>query len=129
MATLDNNNNQAEAGARKASPLPPLPETDLLSAEQWGILAAISATVVPSFSPYTGNRLLQHPLRREVYEGAKKRIALISGRDPSDELVARYLNESAIDQPGFRENVSRLLSYYMNETSRNGLLFILNALK
>lgn len=114
---------------RTASPLPPLPETDLLSAEQWGILAAISATVVPSFSPFTGNRLLQHPLRREFYESTSKRIASISGLKPDDELVANYLSESAIDHPGFRDNVSRLLSHYMDETSRNGLLFILNALK
>lgn len=118
-----------QPGPRKPSPLPPPPETDLLSAEQWDILAAISATVVPSFSPYSGNRLLQHPLRRDVFEGAKKRIASISGRDANDELVAEYLSESAIDLPAFRANVSRLLSDYMDETSRNGLLFILNALK
>lgn len=125
MATLEDN----QPGTRTASPLPPPPETDFLSAEQWGILAAISATVVPSFSPYTGSRLLQHPLRREIYEGATKRIASIARRDASDELVASYLSENAIDHPGFKENVSRLLGCYMDETSRNGLLFILNALK
>lgn len=118
-----------DAVSRAASPLPPPPETDVLSAEQWGILAAISATVVPSFSPYTGNRLLQHPLRREIFESASKRIALIADRQADDVLVANYLGESALDHPGFRENVSRLLSHYMDETSRKGLLFILNALK
>lgn len=118
-----------DAASRTASPLPPPPETDVLSAEQWGILAAISAAVVPSFSPYTGNRLLQHPLRRDIYEAASKRIALIAERQADDELVAKYLGESALDHAGFRENVSRLLSQYMDETSRKGLLFVLNALK
>ena len=120
---------QNRSASPTPSPLPPLPESDLLSAEQWGILAAISATIVPAFSPYTGNRLLQHPLRREIYESATRRIASISGREANGELVAAYLSESALDHPAFRENVSRLLGHHMDETSRNGLLFILNALK
>lgn len=125
MAGLESN----PAGPRAASPLPPPPAADLLSAEQWGILAAISATIVPSFSPYTGNRLLQHPLRREIYENAAKRIRAISGHEATKDEVAKYLSESATDNPAFRENISRLLSQYMDETSRNGLLLVLNALK
>lgn len=125
MASLEH----IEPIPRTASPLPPLSETEFLSAEQWGILAAISATIIPSFSPYTGNRLLQHPLRRDIYESTANRIAALSGGDVDNELVASYLSESAIDHPGFRENVSRLLSSYVDDTSRNGLLFILNALK
>lgn len=121
--------NNGQPGPRKASPLPPPRGSDLLSAEQWGILAAISATVIPSLAPCTGNRLLQHPVEKEAYAGASRRIAAIAGPEVSNELVDKYLGENAFDQPAFRENVCRLISDNMDETSRKGLLFILSALK
>jgi hypothetical protein len=109
-------------------PLPPSPTTDPLTAEQWGILAAIADTVVPSFTAAKGNRLLQHPLRTHVYEAAKSRIAQIAGI-ANVGLVETYLGESATAQPEFRNAISRLLGYGMDEGSRSGLLSILNALK
>lgn len=111
------------------SPLPPLPGQEVLSSEQWGILAAIADTIVPSFTSCQGNRLLQHPLRREIYDAATQRIEKLSGIDASDDWISRYLCESATAQPEFKNNVSRLLGFYMDETARNGLIKILNLLK
>lgn len=112
-----------------AAPLPPLPSKDPLSAEQWGIFSAIADAVTPSFTPSKGNRLLQHPLRREVFDGAAKRIQTLARLDASNaDLATAYLGESST-QPEFREHFTRLITFFMSETSRNGLLFILNALK
>ena len=120
---------QRETPKETPSPLPPLPGKDVLTGEQWSILAAIADTVVPSFTSSTGNRLLQHPLRSEIYEAATRRIEESNGLDAGDGLVAEYLGESATAQPGFKENVSRLLGFYMDDTARNGLIIILKALK
>lgn len=110
-------------------PLPPPPPTDPLSAEQWGILAAIADTVVPSYTASKGNRLLQHPLRTEVYGAARSRIQQLAGAQDDEGLVAAYLGESATAQPEFRYAVSRLLAYGMDETARKQLLSVLSLLK
>lgn len=109
--------------------LPPPPPTDPLSAEQWGILSAIADTVVPSYTASKGNRLLQHPLRTETYEAAKDRIQQLAGAQDRDSLVTSYLGESAAAQPEFRNGVSRLLAYGMDETARKQLLSVLSLLK
>ena len=122
---------QAEVVTQTPSPLPPLPERDVLTAEQWGMLAAIADTVVPSFTSSQGNRLLQHPLRSEVYEAASRRIQQLTHVQDGagNDLAAEYIGESATSQAEFKHNISRLLASYMDESGRNGLLFILNALK
>ena len=110
-------------------PLPPPPPTDPLSAEQWGILAAIADTVVPSYTASKGNRILQRPLRTEEYEAAKSRIQQLAGAQADEGLVMAYLSESATAQPAFRYGVSRVLAYGMDGTARKQLLSVLNLLK
>jgi hypothetical protein len=113
-------------------PLPPNPETDPLTAAQWGILAAIADTVVPSFTVSKGNRLLQHPLRNHVYEAAQNRIAHIAGTpvaSSGEDLISAFLAESASAQPAFKHAMSRLVGYQMDDTARSGLLMVLNVLK
>ena len=110
-----------------AIPLPP-PPNHVLTAEQWGIFAAIADTVVPSFTPARGNRLLQHPLRADEYATAKDSVQRIAG-DPSDDLIDAYLSESATAQSEFRNSLLRMVGYHMDDTAKKGFLFILNALK
>lgn len=119
-----------ESPSIKASPLPHLPERDVLSAEQWGILAAIADTVVPSFTTVDGNRLLRHHLHSTVYDSVKTSLQRgILNDSARDELVVRYLSESATAQVEFRESIRRMLSFHLPEDARKGLLFILSALK
>lgn len=113
-----------------ATPLPPPPAQDPLSAEQWSILSAIADTVTPCFTQQHGNKLLQHPLRSEVYDATAKRLRDLSTDDaPSSDVVPAYLAENATAQPEFKEHMMRLLAFYMTETARKPLLFILSALK
>lgn len=132
MTATDDHQSSAAPPDPPRIPLPPQPETDPLTAEQWGILAAIADTVVPSFTASKGNRLLQHPLRTHVYQAAQNRIAAIAGAaaaESSDDLIGAYMAENATAQPEFRSAVQRLVAYGMDETGRSGLLNILNALK
>ena len=110
-----------------AIPLPP-PPNHVLTAEQWGIFAAIADTVVPSFTPARGNRLLQHPLRADEYATVKDSVQRIAG-GPSDDLIDAYLSENATAQSEFRNSLLRMVGYQMDATAKKGFLFILNALK
>lgn len=116
-------------GARPPPAIPlPAPPNHVLTAEQWGIFAAIADTVVPSFTPARGNRLLQHPLRADVYATVKDSVQRIAGA-PSHDLIDAYLSENATAQSEFRNSLLRLVGYQMDETAKKGFLFILNALK
>jgi hypothetical protein len=128
MSEQQNENEEQLHGADPpAIPLPP-PPNHILTAEQWGIFAAIADTVVPSFTPARGNRLLQHPLRADVYATVKDGVQQIAGA-PSDDLIDAYLSENASAQSEFRNSVLRMVGYQMDDAAKNGFLFILNALK
>jgi hypothetical protein len=107
----------------------PSPPEHALTAEQWGIFAAIADTVIPSFTPAKGNRLLQHPLRADLYAAAKENVQQIVGVSVDDGLIDTYMGESATAQPEFRHALLRMLGYQMDAAARKGFLFILGALK
>ncbi|KAK1819384.1 hypothetical protein LTR12_006210 [Friedmanniomyces endolithicus] len=110
------------------SPLPPSPRSDVLTAEHWGILSAIADTVVPSFAPLAGNRLLQHPLRGEVYQASRKRLEHGIGLPDANVLATSYLAESAFAQKEFKDGLTRLINLQLHEEARKQLIFILDAL-
>ena len=110
------------------SPLPPLPERDVLTAEQVGILSAVADTVIPSFTSQEGNRLLQHPLRNDIYEASCRRLEQGEGLEGAQDLAKSYLAESAWAQKDFRDGLTRLVNIQLHEEARKQLLFILNAL-
>ena len=114
---------------QKPSPLPALPLHDILTPEQWSILAAIADTVVPSLTRSEGNRLLQHPLQSSAFDASSKRLDLVIHREGDVDLVTSYLGESATAQPDFRRSISRLVNLHLHQDARKGLLFILNTLK
>ncbi|OQO05775.1 hypothetical protein B0A48_09869 [Cryoendolithus antarcticus] len=109
MAAITSNTGDTTGANPPSIPLPPSPEQDPLTAEQWSILAAIADTVVPSFTSSMGNRLLQHPLRSQVYDTARNRIAQLAGASVGSDVITTYLGESATSTPEFRNAVSRLL--------------------
>lgn len=119
------------------TPLPPLPDQDPLSREQWSILTAIAEGVVPPLVRHHAsktNRLLAHPLRSEVYDATVSRIKHISNTqnaaaDDDDANIDAYLAEGAASSPQFKQLISRLVACHMSDTARSGLLFILSALK
>ncbi|KAI7642673.1 hypothetical protein KC319_g12943, partial [Hortaea werneckii] len=119
---------RAEPIRQKPSPLPPVPDHDFLTAEQWGILFAIADAVVPSLTALDGNRLLQHPLRREIFEAACSRLETQVGLEGGRDLAQQYLSESATAQRAFKDGFSRLVNSNVPQDVRNGLIFIARAL-
>ncbi|SMR46624.1 unnamed protein product [Zymoseptoria tritici ST99CH_1E4] len=118
---------QSVAVEQTKTPLPPAPE-GVLNTAQWSIFSAIATTIVPSIAQSAqGNRLLQLPVRKELYNPAVSRIANLCPENDAG-LITAYLGESATTSPQFQEHVFRLINNHMSETDRNGLLFILNAL-
>jgi len=117
----------AEHIRQAPSPLPPVAE-DILTAEQWGILLAVTDTVIPSLTPLEGNRLLKQPLRKDVYEASCKRLEQSVNLEGSQELVQSYLAESASAQPAFKDGFSRLINVYLHDQAQRELVFILKAL-
>lgn len=111
-----------------AIPLIPPPD-HVLTAEQWGIFAAIADTVIPSFTPAKGNRLLQHPLRADTYATLRDGVQRIAGAPSDNGLVDAYLGENATAQSEFRNSLLRMVGYQMDDTAKKGFIFILNALK
>lgn len=114
------------------SPLPPPPANDVLTAEHWAILSAIADTVVPSFTPAEGNRLLQHPLPREVFEascrGLERGLPVDNGAHDR-ELSAQFLAENATAQAEFKDGLRRLMNLYLPEEVRKNFMFVLDVLK
>lgn len=106
-------------------PLPP----DVLTPEQWSIFAAIADAVVPSLTPAKGNRLLQHPLRADVYATARNRILSIAGEGLENGIVDNYLGENATAQSEFKHAFQRLLGYDLGKSSRDQFLITLSTLK
>ncbi|KAH9819812.1 long-chain-alcohol oxidase FAO4A-like [Teratosphaeria destructans] len=113
---------------QKPSPLPPLPDHDALSAEQWTILLAIADAVIPCLTSSGGNRLLQHPLRRDVYEASSRRLEQVANFEGGRELVSGFLGESASSFQAFRTGISRTINIHLPEQARKELLFVLSAL-
>ncbi|KAK3627006.1 hypothetical protein LTR56_019437 [Elasticomyces elasticus] len=110
------------------SPLAPGPEVDVLTPEHWAILSAIADTIIPSFTPLAGNRLLQHPLRREVFEGSCERLEQGVNHEDAHVLTTHYLAESASSQKEFKEGLTRLVNVQLHDAARKQLVFILNTL-
>lgn len=116
------------APASIAIPLPPPPATDPFSDAQWRILAAIADTIITPFGTSKANRLLQHPLRHEVYDSTIQRwTKLHDNIDP--DLAAAYLGESATAQPAFKDEMFRMFAFSMSDANRNALKFVLDTLK
>lgn len=111
-----------------AIPLPPLPEREPFSPEQWTTLAAIFDTVIPSFISGKGNSLIQYPLEPKQYDQAKNRIAAVSSIESNNDLLDKYLAESATSQPEFRDSVMRLFADQIDPAAAAGLRLILNVL-
>lgn len=111
------------------SPLPPVPGKDVLSPEQWNILAALADAFCPSLTKTAGNALLQQPLRAEKFDVVAQRIEDLAQEDGRDGLVVQYLEERASSNPEFKETVFRVLACYLDSGARSNLLFLLSTLR
>jgi hypothetical protein len=120
---------QLAAIAPLASPLPPPPEGDALTEDQWKTLYAIGDTVIASITDSASDENHQLAVPVADYDAALQELK--SGTSAADSTSATkiYLQESASDLADARDTVHRLLIDYTRKDSRDGLLVLLSALK
>lgn len=124
------NDSAKSVRVQKPSPIAPITDADVFSAEQLAIFKAIADTVIPSLSPQATDDLTQLPVKREVYDGLHKRLAKIAGRDKEGQkLVDAFLTESATSQPVFNEGLMQMMQFNITSSDQRLLRFLFSTLK
>ncbi|KAF2466246.1 long chain fatty alcohol oxidase [Lindgomyces ingoldianus] len=113
----------------RATPLPPVPSEDPLTAAQWKTLLAIADTIIPAIKPIaTANTRLEIPATANEYSTA---ISTLEGLSPNPDRQAAakaYLEENASSNPAFREALHRLLALHMPHATKRQFILVLNIL-
>jgi hypothetical protein len=113
----------------KATPLPPLPSEDPLTAAQWKTLLAMADAIIPTIKPMaTARAQIETPATQSEYSTAIGSLMGLASEPDSEALATAYLEESASSNPAFRQAIHRFLAFYMPQASRNQLIFVLNVL-
>jgi hypothetical protein len=98
----------------KASPLPPIPAQDPITEDQWRTLLALADCIIPSIQPSSSAQpSTQLGVPDADYATALGKIEHYALADDDTSLAKKYLQEKASDIPEFRENLRRLLTFYV----------------
>lgn len=109
------------------SPLPPAPEGDVFTKEQWETLFSMMEVIVPSISTNSLDKRASLVPSTELDKAVSKlKHYLPDGL--SDEVAGAYLAESPISDPAFRAGVMRKFKLFVPPQDTQGLGFILSAL-
>ncbi|KAF2735655.1 long-chain fatty alcohol dehydrogenase [Polyplosphaeria fusca] len=113
----------------KATPLPPIPGEDPLTAAQWTTLLAIADAVIPSIKPIsTANTRIDLSATDNEYSTAVSSLRSLAADADGEAAAKAYLGECASANPLFRESLRRLFAIYMPQQSKKQLLMVLNIL-
>ncbi len=111
------------------SPLPPLPENDVLTAAQWRTLLAVADAVIPSIEVSSAPSTRNLTVQASEYASAIERIQHLIPVPAPTETAQRFLQENASSTPGFKESIHRLLGHYLREDALKGIRVILSTLQ
>lgn len=110
--------------------IPPVSTKEIFSELQWTTLLSIADTIIPSIRGPTAPQSPSTKVIPQSQLNATIKSLAASIRDPDAVTLAmRYLEENASSNLHFRDTIQRLFADYVNEEGRNGLSFILSALK
>ncbi|KAL8934757.1 MAG: hypothetical protein Q9216_005749 [Gyalolechia sp. 2 TL-2023] len=110
------------------SPLPAVPEGEVLSPAQWTTLLAIADTFVPAIEASSTHSRDRLALESSEFDNAVAKIQETTPENTSLDAVHKYLAESASSAPRFRELIQRTFGDYMREDALRGIRVILSAL-
>ena len=112
--------------ATLAAPLPPAPEGEVFTSDQWTTLLSICETFVPHLARAADLELdaIEIPDFDDVATDIKK----FQAEDSTEDAVDDFLAESAIALPGFKESLRRKFLINVPKSGRDGLSFILTSL-
>lgn len=111
------------------SPLPAVPEGDVLTSAQWTTLLAIADTFVPDIEVSSTHSPDTLALQPSEYEDAVDKIRKAVPNNTGPEAIHKYLGEKASSTPRFRELIQRTFGDYMREDALKGIRVILSALE
>jgi hypothetical protein len=116
------------------SPLPPLPDRDPLTTDQWRTLLAICDSYVAPIQPIDAAKnpknLEALAIPHEQYSkilSSTKQYARDNGE--GTELAGEYLQEAASSYPSFRAVLQRTIASHMSSSKVKELALVLNMLK
>jgi len=94
------------------APLPPAPDGDVFTAEQWDLLLAICEVFIPALDTSEANKT--------VFKFVRK--------DADEKITSDYLAESVTALPTFKPALHRKMGHYVPASSLATLSFILSTL-
>lgn len=112
-----------------ASPLPPLPEGDVLTPSQWTTLMAIGDAVIPSLVPSSSNSVDRMSIQASEYVSTIGQIRSTAAKTATEDNIRAFLDESASSIPDLKALIHRILSEFVPDDARKGIRGILSALK
>ncbi|KAL9111675.1 MAG: hypothetical protein Q9227_003949 [Pyrenula ochraceoflavens] len=110
-----------------SSPLPKLPDNDVLTPSQWDILLAIADTFVPSIVGDATPGKSQLNVPSDQYAEAKRTLDSRKAPEFSQDVDA-YLRERASELPAFKTSLRRTLGPYLYDEARRKVLLVLDVL-
>lgn len=111
-----------------ASPLPPPPESDVFTEEQWRTLYAIADTIVPSIdSSASPLSLTQYAVPNDELAAVEKKIQAVN--DTTPEEVQAFLRESPSSIEEFKDLTRRVFVVNIRPEAAKGVGLILSGLK
>ena len=104
------------------SPLPPAPEGDVFTKDQWDILFSILEVFLPSITDSQA-AISQNEVNRAV-----SKLKPYLPEDASDDVAKAYLSENSTAESEYRESVIRKFKLHVPPADAQGLGFILSVL-
>ncbi|KAL8649238.1 MAG: hypothetical protein Q9210_004522 [Variospora velana] len=110
------------------SPLPPVPEGDVLTDSQWTTFLAIADTIIPAIQVSSSHSRDSLSFQASEYAHAVDKIRHSLPADAAQDAVQRYLAEKPSALPAFRELIQRQFGHYAKKDAVKGIRVILSAL-
>ncbi|KAH0538565.1 hypothetical protein FGG08_004853 [Glutinoglossum americanum] len=112
-----------------ASPLPPPPEGDPFTPDQWAIFLAIADTVIASIKPSSEPSTVdERRVPEDEYAGIVSGYRASVTNSVDDAVLERFFGEKLSDVEEFRPFVKRVMMEYVRQDSRRNMSFIFNCL-
>ncbi|KAI4268025.1 MAG: hypothetical protein L6R35_006797 [Caloplaca aegaea] len=111
------------------SPLPPVPEGDVLTDAQWTTFLAIADTFIPAIQVSSSHPRDNLSVQASDYADAVDKIRHSLPADAAQDAVQTYLAEKPSALPGFRKLIQRQFGQYARKDAVKGIRVILSALE
>jgi hypothetical protein len=113
-----------------ASPLPPPPEGDPFTPDQWMTFLAIADTVIASVKPSNEfSTIAERRIPEDEYAAAVNGYKAAVTDSVSDMVLEKYFGEKLSDVEAFKPYVKRVMMAYVRPDARKGMSFVLSCLK